>query len=66
MSLEFRCRNVGVVCKAKITAETKDELLAQVAEHADHVHGVPKLSQTLVNYAVSTVTDTESNSKKGQ
>lgn len=55
MSLEFRCRNVGVVCNAKIKADTKEELLAQVAEHADHVHGVPELTQTLVNYAVSTV-----------
>lgn len=57
MSLEFRCRNVGVVCSAKITADTKEELLALVAEHADHVHGVPELSQTLVNYAVATVVD---------
>lgn len=55
MSLEFRCRNVGVVCNAKIKADSKEDLLAQVAAHADKVHGVPELTQTLVNYAVSTV-----------
>lgn len=57
MALEFRCKNVGIVCNASIKAETEDELIAKVAEHADHVHGVPKLTQTLVNYAKSTVTE---------
>lgn len=58
MSLEFRCRNVGVVCRGKIQADTEEELIAQIAEHADHAHGVPQLTQTLVNYAKSTVTST--------
>lgn len=57
MTLEFRCHNVGVTdCKAATTAETQDELLAKVAEHAKKVHGV-ELNDTLINYALSTVTE---------
>lgn len=56
MALEFQCKNVGVVCNSSIKAETEEELLAQIAEHADHAHGVPGLTQSLVNYAKSTVT----------
>lgn len=55
MSLEFRCRDVGVVCRGKIQADTADELVAKVAAHAADKHGVPELSQTLINYAKSTV-----------
>ena len=56
MTLEFRCRNVGVVCNAKIEADSEEELLAKISEHADHTHGVPQLTDTLVNYAKSRVT----------
>lgn len=55
MSLEFRCRDVGVVCKEKVTAETSEELLTKIAEHADNAHGVPKLTETLVDYALTVV-----------
>lgn len=55
MTLEFRCRDVGVVCRAKVHAETADDLIAKVAHHAAEKHGVPALTQTLINYAVSTV-----------
>lgn len=55
MSLEFRCRDVGVVCNAKVTAETLEELLTKIAEHAEHAHGVPELSETLVDYAQTVV-----------
>lgn len=60
MSLEFRCEKVGVECGAKLTADTEEELIAKIADHADKTHGVPKLTQTLVNYARSTVTTTGS------
>lgn len=57
MTLEFRCQHVGVTdCKATTTADSKDELLAKVASHARDVHGV-ELNDTLVNYALSTVTE---------
>lgn len=57
MTLEFRCANVGVTdCKSATSAETADELLAKVAEHARTAHGV-ELNGTLINYALSTVTE---------
>lgn len=57
MTLEFRCERVGVTdCKSATTAETADELLAKVAEHARTAHGV-ELNDTLVNYALSTVAE---------
>lgn len=56
--LEFACRRVGLTdCKAVTTAETKEELLAKVAEHAEHEHGVA-LNGTLINYALTTVRHT--------
>ncbi|MDE0805816.1 MAG: DUF1059 domain-containing protein [Acidimicrobiales bacterium] len=54
MTLEFRCADAGVACKARTTAETKDELLAKVRAHAKSEHGV-ELNDTLVDYAVSQV-----------
>lgn len=54
--LTFACANVGVLdCKCKVSAATKEELLAIVAEHAQKVHGV-ELNSTLINYALTTVT----------
>lgn len=54
---EFSCRDVGVVCKASLTAPTAEELVALVAEHARQSHGV-ELNATLVDYAVTKVRDT--------
>lgn len=58
MTLEFACHRVGVTdCKTIATAETKDELLAKVAEHARTAHGV-ELNETLIDYALTTVRET--------
>lgn len=55
MALEFACKSVGVTdCNAVTTADTKGELLAKVAEHAEHAHGV-ELNGTLIDYALTTV-----------
>ncbi len=55
MALQFQCKNVGVTdCSHTATAETADELVAKVADHAESKHGVT-LNSTLVNYALSTV-----------
>lgn len=57
MTLKFACHDVGVTdCRAKIEAGTKDELLAKVADHAKHKHGVD-LNETLVSYALTKVTE---------
>jgi predicted small metal-binding protein len=57
MAVEFRCRDVGVVCRASLTAPTAEELVTKVAEHARERHGV-ELNATLVDYAVTKVRDT--------
>jgi predicted small metal-binding protein len=44
-----------VVCRGKVTAETAEDLIQKVAAHAADAHDVPELSQTLVDYAVTTV-----------
>lgn len=38
MARELHCRDVGFDCKAVVVAESDDEVLAQVAEHAKSVH----------------------------
>jgi predicted small metal-binding protein len=57
VGVEFRCRDVGVECKAVTTADTAEELVAKVAEHAKRAHGVD-LNQTLVDYALTKVRPT--------
>ncbi len=36
----LHCSDAGFDCKAVITAETDDEVLEQVADHAKTVHGL--------------------------
>ena len=37
---ELRCRDVGPECDAVVTADSEEEILAQVARHARDVHGM--------------------------
>lgn len=54
----FECSRAGVVCKAKISGETEDEVLAKAVEHAKKAHGVDlTVSTTLANYARSAIYD---------
>jgi len=54
----FRCQDAGVVCKAEVTGETEEEVLAKAVEHARTVHGVDlAASTTLANYARSVIRD---------
>ncbi|UCF59598.1 MAG: DUF1059 domain-containing protein [Candidatus Bathyarchaeota archaeon] len=39
MAKILRCRDVGVDCDHVIRAETEEELMKKVAEHAKTVHG---------------------------
>jgi len=54
LALEFRCRDVGVACGAVTRADSAEELVAKVAEHARAKHHV-ELNDTLVDYAVTKV-----------
>ena len=54
----FACRDAGVVCKARVTGETEEEVLAKAIEHAREAHGVDLAqSTTLANYARSVIRD---------
>ncbi len=55
MALEFACSRVGVTdCKTVAVADSAEDLLAAVAEHAEKAHGV-QLNGTLIDYALTTV-----------
>jgi predicted small metal-binding protein len=52
------CADGGVVCKATITGETEEEVLARAVEHARVKHGVDLTdSQTLARYAQNLIRD---------
>ncbi len=54
----FECKDGGVVCGARITGDTEDEVLAKAVEHAKRAHGVDlTVSKTLARYAQSLVKD---------
>lgn len=52
----FECRDGGVVCRARITGETEEEVLAKAVEHARKAHGVDlTTANTLSRYAQSLI-----------
>jgi predicted small metal-binding protein len=48
MTKVVHCRDVGFDCDGVVRAETKDETLALVAEHAKTVHGLETVSAEVV------------------
>jgi predicted small metal-binding protein len=60
LTKSFECRHAGVPCKAKVTGETEEEVLANAVEHAKEAHGVDlSQSKTLAGYARSLIRDEE-------
>lgn len=58
MSKSFRCADAGVVCRAKVTGETDDEVLQKAVEHARDKHGVDlTTSTTLAKFAQAAIRD---------
>jgi predicted small metal-binding protein len=54
----FACRDAGVICKARVTGETEEEVLSKAVEHAREKHGVDLAqSSTLANYAKGLIRD---------
>ena len=57
---EHRCSNVGAfTCNGHFKAETKDELMRQVARHLREEHNVKTPTQTLMNYVAKMATKTK-------
>lgn len=54
MTVEFRCADVGLECDTAVSAQSEEELVAKVADHARDQHGV-ELNETLVDYALTKV-----------
>ena len=58
MTKSFSCEHGGVVCKATVTGDTEEEVLAKAVAHARDAHGVDlSQSTTLANYARSLIRD---------
>ncbi len=57
MPVEFRCEDVGVVCRHVTRADSAEELVARVADHARQAHGV-ELNETLIDFARTKVRST--------
>lgn len=54
--LSFRCSDGGVVCGARVTGDTEDEVVQKAVEHARKAHGVDLTqAETLARYARSLV-----------
>lgn len=59
MAYEFDCRTAGAEgCGWKARANSEEELLAKVSEHAQKKHKVGTVSDTIVNYARTTIRQT--------
>jgi predicted small metal-binding protein len=54
----FECSRAGVVCNAKVTGETEEEVLSKAVEHARQKHGIDlTVSTTLAKFARSQIRD---------
>jgi predicted small metal-binding protein len=56
---QVACHDIVPGCKFVTTAPTEEELLAQVADHAAHDHGVQEVSPELLAKVRAAVRDAE-------
>ena len=57
MPKTYTCRDVGVDCDWKTVAETEDEILASVKEHAAEAHPTIELTPELVDAVRGAIKD---------
>ena len=57
MAKSICCRDVGVDCDFKATAETVDELLQQCVSHAKSAHGIEEITPELAAKVQSAIRD---------
>lgn len=48
MTKVVKCRDVGFDCEGVVRAETEQELLTQVAQHAKEAHGLTEVTEEIV------------------
>lgn len=57
MTKVVHCRDVGFDCDGVVRAETEEETLAGVAEHARTVHGLETVTPEIVEKVKSVMTE---------
>jgi predicted small metal-binding protein len=57
MSKVVHCRDVGFDCEGVVRAETEEEALRQVAEHARTVHGMQEVTPEVAAKVKSVMRD---------
>ena len=55
MTLVVHCRDVGFDCDGVVRAETEEEVLQQVAEHAKSTHGLEEVTDEIVEKVKSVI-----------
>ncbi len=48
MAKKVRCRDVGYDCEGVVSAETVEEILAKVAQHAKDAHGLGEVTEAVI------------------
>jgi predicted small metal-binding protein len=59
MAKVVRCRDVGFDCDGVVRADTEEEVLAQVAQHAKEVHGIDEVTDEIVEKVKSVIREEE-------
>ncbi len=57
MSKAMNCRDVGPDCDFVAKGETEDELMTQVAKHANEAHGIETVPPELAEKARAAIRD---------
>ncbi|MFQ5889179.1 MAG: DUF1059 domain-containing protein [Gemmatimonadota bacterium] len=57
MAKRISCADVGLECDFTVTADTEDELLQVVAEHARDVHGIEEITPELLEQVKAAIHD---------
>ncbi len=55
MSLKVHCRDVGFDCDGIVQADTEDDLLQQVAKHAQSEHGLETVTDEVITKVKSVI-----------
>lgn len=59
MAFVVHCREVGFDCDGVVRAETVDELLGQVAAHAQSLHGLTEITEEVIEKVKSVIQEEE-------
>jgi predicted small metal-binding protein len=55
MTLVVHCRDLGFDCDGVVRAQTEEDLLQQVADHAESTHGLKEVTDEVVEKVKSVI-----------